>query len=450
MQVQGKLKNLFKKISLLLPFLLCFLLALKEFKLFSWQQTQRIYYPLIGIIILWAFIVIVFLAFKFARIKWGKERKWLLLLFLLVFPFMTMGPFLSPPSDPVFHANLLWDSLDQNIFAQPNREFIAKTIFSLFFFISPNHSYISNFLLIFIFHCFNILLFSFSTYLASRVCGINSKWSILSVFLMILFFGTNRFSYFSYYSLAPSMINFSFIWILEALFVKVIIRKTIDLNSVRELLYLILISILILPILLYNHYQEIIFFLFFLSLYFFILLHRLASRIRKLSILFSFLSFLVLFFPFAILMEKKIEIPYSRMSWIEIQLYLKNVSSTYNTPWLFFEWNNSRIWDTLGLLGLFPNFIILIKVLFNLVQEKSSRMNHIYMYVLLGSLPFWVYLVPFNMMIWLNAQVYYGEYFWRMAYATQFWIILSHFFYQLEKPFNALIRKLSLQYDQFS
>ena len=68
MQVQGKLKNLFKKISLLLPFLLCFLLALKEFKLFSWQQTQRIYYPLIGIIILWAFIVIVFLAFKFARI----------------------------------------------------------------------------------------------------------------------------------------------------------------------------------------------------------------------------------------------------------------------------------------------------------------------------------------------------------------------------------------------
>ena len=149
-------------------------------------------------------------------------------------------------------------------------------------------------------------------------------------------------------------------------------------------------------------------------------------------------------------MEKKIEIPYSRMSWIEIQLYLKNVSSTYNTPWLFFEWNNSRIWDTLGLLGLFPNFIILIKVLFNLVQEKSSRMNHIYMYVLLGSLPFWVYLVPFNMMIWLNAQVYYGEYFWRMAYATQFWIILSHFFYQLEKPFNALIRKLSLQYDQFS
>ena len=83
MQVQGKLKNLFKKISLLLPFLLCFLLALKEFKLFSWQQTQRIYYPLIGIIILWAFIVIVFLAFKFARIKWGKERKWLLLLFLL-------------------------------------------------------------------------------------------------------------------------------------------------------------------------------------------------------------------------------------------------------------------------------------------------------------------------------------------------------------------------------
>ena len=81
--------------------------------------------------------------------------------------------------------------------------------------------------------------------------GLPGRWAFLSVLICFLFFGTNRFSYFRYYSLAPSFSSMFVFWLWTAIF---FFRK-----NLREIMKGLAVALFSLPIIWVNHIQESVF-----------------------------------------------------------------------------------------------------------------------------------------------------------------------------------------------
>ena len=402
------------------------------------------------VLIFLSFTYLIFSAFRQFKKKYPQEIRAIVIVCVLSFPLTLVGPFFQPPSDPIFHADLLWDSMEANIFDYGNRAYINKAIFATVLEFIDLDFWFSRLNAILIFHCITTLLLILSAYSSSRLYGLSPKWSFFSLILMILFFGTDRFSYFTYYSLAPSSINMSFYWLLSALFFNGILRPNkITSEEFWKVFLLFLIGLLLLPILFYSHIQE-VGFLFYTYMFSFIFLSFRISESKELNIIrkYFWIPFLILifFFPFAF---GKI---YSKMS-VFSKMSIEKDYSLFTDYWvslIFGKWNGHRIFDTLGIMGFMPLvFIVFYLLLYKFhILHTGKEAKKFFLGMLPGVIPFLILLVPLNMIIWIKS-VNNPELTWRLTYMSQFWISIAYFFSMLEPLFSVHLMKLIRHLEKF-
>ena len=270
-------------------------------------------------------------------------------------------------------------------------------------------------------HSFYLSFATTILYTVSRNAGLPAKWSFLSVIIALLFMGTNKFSYFRYYSYGPSFTSLCIYWLW--------ISNFFFLKDKKRIFYGILIFLPTTAIISVNHLQEAVFLSFILSFWIIInltekIFHS-ENRGKKLSfwIIFIFSVFFIL----------------PQMEWIKdifrmipmANIWEKNQSIVY-------YWNNihimGKIWipqyrvpDTIGIMGLAP--LILAPILFfcNRGQFSNSMQARI---ILLGVLPFLVLCTPLAHYIWaahVQIPVYY-----RIAYSSLYWVPIGYFLYLSE------------------
>lgn len=264
-------------------------------------------------------------------------------------------------------------------------------------------------------------------YCLSRNSGLPAKWSFLSVIIAMLFMGTNKYSYFRYYSYGPSFTSLCIYWLWTSTFF-------FSKNS-KNIIYGILLFIPATVILLVNHMQESVFLTFILLFWLIINLTekiRLSKNKNKNILIWASIIFLFFFlFPQFQWAQK---IFHSIINFSPI-----SISSIWeNNRGLVYYWNNihimGKIWipqyrvmDTIGIMGFIP--LILTPLLFFCKQGcfSNSAQNRI---ILLGTLPFFIYCTPLCHYLWaahVQSYVYY-----RIAYISLFWIIIAYFLYRIE------------------
>lgn len=258
-------------------------------------------------------------------------------------------------------------------------------------------------------------------YTISRNTGLPAKWSFFSVIIAILFMGTNKFSYFRYYSYGPSFTSLCIYYLWISFFFFSDSKKAIILG-----LFLLLPLIIIILV---NHLQEAVFLIFISSFWvIFCLTEKLYCLKNKNNILLPWTIILLsLFFIFP------------QFQWFEKIFSLLPISNIWEkNQSIVYYWNSihimGKIWlpqyrvaDTVGLLGFAPLALTPLILLFNQSIFSKSMLARI---ILLGILPFLIFCIPFYHYIWV-AHVQIPVYY-RIAYSSLFWVPIASFFYQVE------------------
>lgn len=404
-----------------------------------YSSANPISYIIISFTVLFIFLYFIYLAFFELKIRDTKDFYAILFLIILVcIVAVGRGPFFQPPSDPIFHSGLMWDYLGANTFDTENRAIITKSIFATMYFFSDPILWSSRLNIVLAIHTICILFLIISCYVSSRLYGLNFKWSFFSSFVFSLFFGTNQFSYLSYYSLAPTSINLSFVWLISSLLFRNAFHFRVSIFHYLKISYISSIGLLITPMLYYNHKQEAGFLLFVYFLAYSIFISKSLSikssllRYRKKIIL---LLLLILFFPFGLLSRIGAQNLFYSMDGFNS---LKEHISTDSILWIFGRVNGPRVFDTLGLLGFAPLIVMAILIFKKnfLKRVFEGKENTLMLAFIPGLLPFWIILVPLNLIIWMKGISMSSEVFWRFCYLTQFWISISYFFYRIESKFT--------------
>lgn len=391
------------------------------------------------------FIYLILMSVAHFRGSVRKELFIVLIIGIILAPTIYQGPFFQPPSDPVFHADVLWDYMGENAFDYSNRGFINKSIFYILFhlFQEPvNWTFRMN--LIYLFHYITNIAMISAVYFSSRLYGLNKKWSFVSVILMVLFFGTDRFSYFTYYSLAPSGINMPFYWLISALVINATLKiNEITIKSTSKIIYIYILGIALIPLIYYNHKQEAGFLLYIYMLAFLIFILKLI-QIKKWHLFRNYFLIpvvvTVLFFPFALYFKIFPKLLLFSIEYVE--KFSLHVSS-YGGLWILGRLNGPRILETLGVIGFLPLvfviILILVKSFLNSLKNNIIIRKVSWELFIPGLLPFWILLIPFNLMVWISL-VPATETFWRACFATQFWITVSYIFSIFETRANSFIQ----------
>ena len=436
---------LFHLIFGIVPLSILFCLGLEKNLIFF--KSGSITYYFSQFVLLLIILLSIIYIFYFLIITWNKKNKYEILYFcityILCLPLILKGPFYLPPSDTIFHGNLLWDSLFLDSFKNlPNREFISKIIFSFLYENSNTTIWFSRLNIIFYFHLFTSSFLLFSVYFSSRILGLKIKWSIVSVFIMILFFGTNRFSYFTYYSVAPSSINMGLYWLFTSLLLNLAFYdKLIKLENIVKLIYLYFIGFLISPILYYHHKQEVGFLLYIYLLVFIIFSIKLLTQCKYYFFRnYICLPFLIITFLFPQLTPFKRILPILNLNFDDNFnphiLIIKNII-------IIGKLNGPRILDTLSFYGLIPFIAAIIFLLLPRHYKYNSyeKSKNFFIAMIPGLMPFWILLVPLNILIWAKS-ISASEVFWRLTYTTQFWIPIAYLLQIIEpKVIDFLSRK---------
>lgn len=372
----------------------------------------------------------------YSKRNYLSELRNLIFVVLIFLPVSLLGPFLLPPSDPIYHSFVLVDSLSSDILKNiPNKAYLNKKIFQIFVYLFESDYWQYNFIhLILLFHVFTTNLLISSTYIASRLYGLNFKWSIVSVLLMILFFGTDRFSYFTYYSLAPSSINMAFFWIFTGILLHLTMKPyRVTCFIMKKIGFILFLGISVVPIIYYNHHQEGGFFFFLYLLVGTILISRMIHESRwtgKLKIFSHSSIVFILSLPTYLILKIFNKLP------MDLHLRIEDATehlTNYNTIWIFGKLGGPRICETLSFYGFAPLLIFILYVLYCMIgNQKINR--KVLLATLPGLLAFWLMLIPLNFMIWIKA-VKVNEHLWRMAYISQFWFPIAYFLYRLERLF---------------
>jgi len=398
------------------------------------------YFSLSFLIIL-AFSYLIFLSLRMLRSNLKKEFIAISAMLALCSPVLFLGPFFQPPSDPIFHAGLMWDFTELNYFDTVNRALVTKSLFACFRFFIVSVDWESRLQLVLFFHMFTIGCLLLSSYFSARLTGLNFKWAIFSTLTLVLFFGTSQFGFLSYYSLAPASINIAFYWLVAALIFRSILMYHINEPLFSSgFFYICILGIFLLPILFYNHRQEAGFLAFIFLLAFIILVFKILSK-RNIGILntqkFTAAILLILFFPNSFLVNSKI--PFLSIG--NIAEYEASISGL-SSPWVIGNIFGPRVFDTLGVIGLVPLVFCFGYFIYNRIflRTFSNRENSFYVTMIPGLLPFWIIFIPFNMLVWLKGTKT-SEVFWRFCYLTQFWISIAWIGYKLEGKINPKIKK---------
>ena len=387
---------------------------------------------------------VIFTTVYLARKQAGQLLGIVLLFFFLGYG---LGPFLSPASDPVEHLKRVYElncNSEANLIPRENYGMWQYSMVGIVLCpesipIDPERQLIridiAN-------GMFWALLAGVLFVLGIRA-GIPGKWTFLSVLICFLFWGTNRISYFKYYSFSASCISIVFYWLWTAFF---FFKK-----KPYEVFTGLAVALLSLPILWVNHRQEAVF-LGFIVIIWLVLnavfsLNTASSVVtehqpNKIIRLFRFFTikrvcllfvFVVLFvFPQADLFRK----------WLQ-----KFVVCDYgNSEQLFFlRWfdlfvggqaNALRVKDTLGMTGVVMVLLAVPYFMCGLSNKSLERKVRIYV---LAILPFIGYFVPFFHFVWAS-NIKFATYY-RLCYSSMFWLLFADFLFCLEQHFSLLIEK---------
>lgn len=347
--------------------------------------------------------------------RFWKELSLVFLLFFMLG--WSVGPFLEPPGDPLDHLarsyatcgktsvdiprvngglwqySMLGNILCHERFSLPPKEVLERIDIA------------------------NGVFWAFSAsllFILGIRAGLPATWALFSVCFAILFMGTNRFSYFSYYSFAPS---FSSMWIYW-LWIATFFFKT----QGRYLLPGLLGAGAVLPILLANHVQEALFLLLICAvwlLYFLVLsvvLYLSANyRLWRNSRWWLFLAVLfVIFFvlPQWSVFQEGLRHLFVYDNW---QAYQRTLVSWQGLHLIGKIWAY-RVHDTLGFFGFLPVLLIPLFIFPKVIEcEKKWQV------LLLGLLPFAVYCVPLLNFVWTSNLVTTDVYY-RFCYSSLFWL----------------------------
>ena len=278
-----------------------------------------------------------------------------------------------------------------------------------------------------ILHAFYISFGCLILFIIGKESGLPAKWSLFSVFLALFFMGTNKFSYFRYYSYGPSFTSIIAYWSWIAFYLFKKDMKSFLLGISSGLLITISLSI--------NHLQEACFLLFIIFFYIIINLINFISKkyalLTSRAIILSFL--LILFFI----------VP--QTSWFSDlfnHLSIKNYFNE-NKKYIFFLGDyhlcgnifdkSLRVSESLGTLGYLG--AIISALLIFIIKTEKDRIAIIKISVI-GSLAFLIFLTPLCNYIWINnvkISVYY-----RAAYSSLFWLPITWFLYIIEMKVNEI------------
>lgn len=349
------------------------------------------------------------------------------------------GPFLEPPSDPFEHLRRI-HSFSEITSAEMPKENMGVWHYSMAGILINSYSgegdARSMLNLIDIAHGFFLGILMAGLFVLGRRSGLKSRWSFFSCLVVFLFLGTNRFSYFSYYSFAPSFTSLFIVWLWTAVF---FFRR-----DVRSLFFGSLSALMCMPVLWINHSQEAVFIGFILIIWFLLnsyfvvdqllrdkeISHNLNSRTKNLRsrrffnyFYFSLIFFILIVIPQFSLFREFLSNFFVRDYW----QYNQAAVFTFSKLYLWGKIWSFRIQDTLG-------YIALVMLIFSIpffwpgfIRQNFEKKIRIWT---LALFPFLGYCLPLFHFIWLS-NVRMPEYY-RLCYISFFWLLFAHFFQGIE------------------
>ena len=365
-----------------------------------------------------------------------------------------LGPYLEPPADPLHHLKRTYEGCEKrsNQIQYPKKnEGLWHYSMSSNILCFPNQSSSPRTTLtrIDLLHGFYWGLLMVGLFVLSKSAGLPDRWAFLSCLIAFLFFGTNRFSYFSYYSMAPSFSSLLMYWLWTATFFFI--------NSWKAILLGLVMAVISLPILWVNHFQEAAFMGFITMIWLFwnineriwtlvntkhktieglqlnnsnsSLPKRCTRRLPKHVKIWMKQNYLLLLFVLLFILPQFEFFQKFISSWFERDLWHRNQEAVF--CWQGFHvmgkiWSY-RINDTLGIMGTIP---LLLSVAFlwpNLIRINKKKKIRI---LILGILPFVGYVIPLFNFIWVsNASI---SSYYRLCYTSMFWIPIAFFLCSLE------------------
>ena len=258
-------------------------------------------------------------------------------------------------------------------------------------------------------------------FLIGRISGLPPRWSFLAVCIALFFMGTNKFSYFRYYSYAPSFTSILIYWLWIGFF---FFKKSVS-NIITGTIFAIL-SVIILSV---NHLQEAVFLAYILIIWIvFNITEKIICLQKNKYFLFSWGTILFLFFY---LLPQYSGFQDIVSSFFMTDLWDKNQNVVY-------YWNNfyifGRIWEqkyrvieTTGIMGFIPLILSPFVIYWN--QNKFTLSTRVRI-SLLGVLPLLMICTPLFHYVWVS-NVYIGVYY-RIIYSSLFWYTIVLFFYSIE------------------
>ena len=277
-------------------------------------------------------------------------------------------------------------------------------------------------------------------YICGILLGLPRRWALFSVCVCFLFFGTNRFSYFRYYSLAPTFTSIMIYWLWGAVF----FMRT----SVRSMLKGVLTAMALVPVLWVNHHQEAVFLGFLLIIWvltnlFFLRPYPRKQKNREQLIprlrMYRFFLFVALFIVLWILPQSE-----SFRSWLSSFFVNSAALENYKNLWITWHgwyigprFNGLRIADTLGNIGLLIGVLAIVYFWPGLTPASGQKKLKIY---LLALLPFVGYFTPLFHFIWASNNKFSTYY--RLCYASLFWFFFADLLYGLENKVDDLATKV--------
>lgn len=378
------------------------------------------------------------LFFALATVNLAR-RQWreCVLVFLL---FFTIGfatkAYLEPVSDQLDHLQRTYGMCDKAY--QPgklNRGHWQYSMNSLFVCDTRWNSEVAPETVLFRLDLLHATLFGMASvilYLVGGAARLPPRWALFSVIACVVFMGTNKFAFFSYYSYGPTFTSICLYWLWIGFFFFT--------SSTPSFWAGLLVLPLLVTIMAVNHIQEAAFILFLALIWIFV--HGTVWVVSKRSVMFLLswvillllgLFFLPQFAFFRDLVAKLFVYDY----WAKNQIVLISLKGVHVFGKI---WHGFRFSESLGIMGFLP--LALVPFLLKMRIADSSLVHRIRV-ILLGLMPFVVVATPLFHFIWVSnikLAVYY-----RLAYGSLYWCAIAFFLQGLERFFLERIARLRVE-----
>jgi len=343
-----------------------------------------------------------------------------------------IGPYLEPPVDPLEHLTRTYKVCEKNSdqFRRSNRGLWQYSMSGVILCSSKYRNATTMLRKIDVLHGLYCGLGVVVLFLLGRYAGFLNHWAFLSSLICFLFFGTNRFGYFSYYTLAASFSSMLIFWLWVTFF---FFRK-----SGKYLFIGLFTAILGLPILWVNHQQEAVF-LAAIALIWLVwnsherlwsLLERVNDYFKRnylaiiLKTLYLAFIFVVLFILPQVKAFREILDHWFTGHFWEIN---KNLIYYWQGFHLFGKVWAYRVNDTLGFFGFLPLILIVPLLIPGFIVRNRENRGRL---ILLGILPFLGYFLPLLHFIWVSNNI--PDTYYRFCYFSMFWLPICYLLHNLE------------------